>query len=154
MQGENWWRGVVRFSLIIPCFSGWTCSNYFQPKTFALEKLFWNLMEYRNNIAPLHIYSDRQKTCVLEDVRGDLPSQGTWKCSYPADSVLHPSVEKPDKAPFPSSNHEKPQLIQFWMFFALLSSYTELQHLRRNSLAFLLVCGKKSISFLFVRLEG
>lgn len=30
LHGENGRRGLLRFSLIIPCFFGWTCSNYFQ----------------------------------------------------------------------------------------------------------------------------
>jgi len=111
-------------------------------------------MGYRKKVAPEHVYRDRQKVCVLDDVRGDLPSQGTRKRSYPTSSVLHPSMEKPRKAPFDSASREEPQLTQFWMLFAPLCSYTELCCLRRNSLEFLLVCGKQNMSFLFVIVGG
>lgn len=37
-------------------------------------------MEYRKKVAPVHVYSGRQKVCVLEDVHGDV--QGARKRSY------------------------------------------------------------------------
>lgn len=146
MQGENWWReGAKIFTYYTLLFRA-NLLKLLPALNICPKKLFWNL-EIRLLV---HIYSDRQKVCVLDD----LPSQSTPKCSYPTGSVLHPSVEKPHKAPFTSNGCGKPQQTQVWMLFAPLCNCTELRPPRRNSLEFLLACGKQNISFLFVRIGG